>query len=70
MRNWKNWLFPILTALTVAALALLPLRLSVLEDRELTGTVHAEALTAENNFPRSFRGGCGCWPNICSFPTF
>ena len=51
MRNWKNWLFPILTALTVAALALLPLRLSTLEDRELTGTVHAEALTADNNFP-------------------
>ena len=51
MRNWKNWLFPILTALTVAALALLPLRLSTLEDRELTGTVHVEALTAENNFP-------------------
>ena len=51
MRNWKNWLFPLLTALTVAALALLPLRLSTLEDRELTGTVHVEALTAENNFP-------------------
>lgn len=51
MRNWKNWLFPILTALTVAALALLPLRLSTLEDGELTGTVHAEPLTADNNFP-------------------
>lgn len=51
MRNWKNWLFPILTVLTVAALALLPLRLSTLEDGELTGTVHAEPLTADNNFP-------------------
>ena len=51
MRNWKNWLFPILTALTVAALALLPLRLSTLEDGKLTGTVHAEPLTADNNFP-------------------
>lgn len=51
MRNWKNWLFPILTALTVAALALLPLRLSILEDGKLTGTVHAEPLTADNNFP-------------------
>ena len=51
MRNWKNWLFPILTALTVVALALLPLRLSTLEDGELTGTVHAEPLTADNNFP-------------------
>ena len=51
MRNWKNWLFPILTALTVAALALLPLRLSTLEDGRLTGTVHAEPLTADNNFP-------------------
>ena len=51
MRNWKNWLFPILTALTVTALALLPLRLSTLEDGQLTGTVHAEALAADNNFP-------------------
>ena len=51
MGTWKNWLFPILTALTVAALALLPLRLSTLEDQELTGTVHAEALTADHNFP-------------------
>ena len=46
MRNWKNWLFPILTALTVTALALLPLRLSTLEDGKLTGTVHAEDLSA------------------------
>lgn len=51
MGNWKNWLFPLLTALTVAALALLPLRLSTLEDGRLTGTVHAEALAADNNFP-------------------
>lgn len=51
MRNWKNWLFPILTVLTVVALALLPLRLSTLEDGRLTGTVHAEPLTADNNFP-------------------
>ena len=51
MRNWKNWLFPILTALTAAALALLPLRLSTMEDSKLTGAVHAEPLTADNNFP-------------------
>lgn len=51
MQNWKNRLFPILTALTVAALALLPFRLSTLEDRQLTGTVHAEPLAADNNFP-------------------
>lgn len=51
MSNWKNWLFPILTGLTVTALALLPLRLSTLEDGELTGTVHAEPLKADNNFP-------------------
>lgn len=51
MRNWKNWLFPILTCLTVAALALLPLRLSTLRDGELTGTVHAEELLADSNFP-------------------
>lgn len=51
MGNWKNWLFPILTALTAAALALLPLRLSTLEDGRLTGTVHAEPLASDNNFP-------------------
>lgn len=51
MRNWKNWLFPILTVLTVAALALLPLRLSTLEDGQLTGTVHAEPLAEDSNFP-------------------
>ena len=51
MRNWKNWLLPLLTALTVGALALLPLHLSTLEDDRLTGTIHAEALTADNNFP-------------------
>lgn len=51
MGNWKNWLFPLLTALTVAALALLPLRLAVLEDEALTGTVHTEPLAADNNFP-------------------
>lgn len=51
MRNWKNWLFPILTALTVTALALLPLHLSTLEDGKLTGMVHAEPLAADNNFP-------------------
>ena len=51
MRNWKNWLFPLLTCLTVAALALLPLRLSALQDRQLTGTIHAEPLAEDNNFP-------------------
>lgn len=51
MGNWKNWLFPLLTALTVAALALLPLRLSTLGDGRLTGTVHAEPLAGDNNFP-------------------
>ena len=51
MGNWKNWLFPILTVLTVAALALLPLRLSTLRDGELTETVHAEELPADSNFP-------------------
>lgn len=51
MRNWKNGLFPVLTLLTVAALALLPLRLSTLEDGELTGTVHAEPLAEDSNFP-------------------
>lgn len=51
MTNWKNWLFPILTCLTVAALALLPLRLSTLRDGQLTGAVHTEPLSADSNFP-------------------
>lgn len=51
MRNWKNWLFPLLTCLTVAALALLPVRLSALRDGQLTGTVHAEPLSGDSNFP-------------------
>ena len=51
MRNWKNWLFPLLTCLTVAALTLLPLRLSVLEDEQLTGAIHAEPLSEDSNFP-------------------
>lgn len=51
MRNWKNWLAPILTCLTVAALALVPLRLSTLQDQQLTGTVHTEALAEDSNFP-------------------
>ena len=51
MGNWKNGLLPILTALTVTALALLPLRLSTLEDGRLTGTVHAEPLAEDSNFP-------------------
>ena len=51
MRNWKNWLAPILTCLTVAALALVPLRLSILRDGELTGAVHTEMLAEDSNFP-------------------
>ncbi|EOS64230.1 hypothetical protein [Oscillibacter sp. 1-3] len=51
MRNWKNWLAPILTGLTVVALALLPLRLSTLQDERLTGTVHTEPLAEDSNFP-------------------
>ena len=51
MRNWKNWLAPILTGLTVVALALLPLRLSALQDERLTGTVHTELLAEDSNFP-------------------
>lgn len=51
MRNWKNWLAPIFTCLTVVALALAPLRLSILRDQGLTGTVHTEALAEDSNFP-------------------
>ena len=51
MKNWKNWLAPILTGLTVVALALLPLRLSALQDERLTGTVHTELLAEDSNVP-------------------
>ncbi len=51
MRNWKNWLLPILTCLTVAALSLLPPKLSALRDGRLAGTVHTEELSADSNFP-------------------
>ena len=51
MRNWKNWLAPIFTCLTVVALALLPLRLSMLQDKSLTGTVRTEPLAEDSNFP-------------------
>lgn len=51
MKNWKNWLAPILTGLTVVALALLPLRLSILRDQRLAGAVHTEPLSEDSNFP-------------------
>lgn len=51
MRDWKNWFAPLFTCLMVLALALLPLRLSLLRDESLTGTVHAEELAADSNFP-------------------
>lgn len=51
MRNWRNWLVPVLTCLAVACLTVLPLRLSIWRDRELTGTVHAEELGEDSNFP-------------------
>lgn len=51
MRDWKNWLFPLLTCLIVLVLALLPRRLSLLEDGTLTGVVHSEDLSADSNFP-------------------
>lgn len=51
MRNWRNWLLPVLTCLAVVGLALLPLQLSTLRDRELTGAVHTEELGENSNFP-------------------
>lgn len=51
MRNWKNCLAPILTGLTVLVLALLPWRLSMLQDKSLTGSVHTEPLAEDSNFP-------------------
>lgn len=51
MRNWRNWLLPVLTCLAVVGLALLPLRLSTLRDREFTGAVRTEELGENSNFP-------------------
>lgn len=51
MRDWRNWLLPLLTGLIVFVLALLPLKLSTLQDNSLTGTVHSEELTADSGFP-------------------
>lgn len=51
MRDWRNWLLPLLTCLIVFVLALLPLKLSTLQDNSLTGTVHSEELTADGGFP-------------------
>lgn len=51
MRDWKNWLLPLLTCLAVVCLAVLPPRLSALRDRGLTGAVHTEALGENSNFP-------------------
>lgn len=51
MRNWRNTLLPLLACLAVVGLALLPLRLSALRDRTLTGTVHTEELGTDSNFP-------------------
>lgn len=45
MRKWKSWLLPIFTCLVVLCAALLPQRLSELQDRATLGTIHAEELT-------------------------
>lgn len=51
LRDWKNWFFPLSTCLIVLGLALLPLRLSLLEDGKRTGVVHSEELGEDSNFP-------------------
>lgn len=51
LRNWKNWLFPGLTLLIVAGLAVLPLWLSASQDGRLADVVHAEELGEDSNFP-------------------
>lgn len=51
MRRWENALLPLLTVLAVLCLALLPPRLSQTRDRGLLGSVHAEALGEDSNFP-------------------
>lgn len=51
MRDWKNWLLPLLTCLVVVCLAVLPLRLSVLRDQGFTSAVHTENLGEHSNFP-------------------
>lgn len=51
MRDWKNWLLPLLTCLVVVCLAVLPLRLSILRDQGFTSAVHTEDLGEHSNFP-------------------
>lgn len=51
MRDWRSWLLPILTLLAVACLTVLPPRLSDWGDRKMAGSVHAEALQEDSNFP-------------------
>lgn len=70
MRNWKNRLFPILTCLTVAVLALLPPRLSALRDGQLTGAVHAEPLSEDSNFPFKPPELPGRIRLLCQYRTF
>ncbi len=51
MRKWNAWLLPVLTLLVALLSVLLPQRLSLLGDEAALHTVHAEALTADNNLP-------------------
>lgn len=51
MRSWKNWLLSILTCLAVLAAAVLPPRMSALQDGLLVNAVHTEELGEERNFP-------------------
>ncbi|QNL43308.1 hypothetical protein H8790_07290 [Oscillibacter hominis] len=51
MTHWKRWLLPVLSGIAVLASICLPEWASGLRDRELMGTVHAEAMDASQNLP-------------------
>ena len=51
MIHWKRWLLPVLSGIAVLASICLPEWASGLRDRELMGTVHAEAMDASQNLP-------------------
>lgn len=51
MKKLRPWILPVLTGLVVTAAILLPQQLSQMQDQALFNSIHAEALTVENDLP-------------------
>ena len=51
MKRLRTWLLPILTALVVLTVTVLPQHLSQRQDQKLMGCAHTEEMSAENNLP-------------------